>query len=385
MKTNLIMKTEKNNKFIENKINNTISKHGATLLINKNKVIKNSITILKKINNCLVAPVIKSDGYGVGAILLTKILYECNYKDFFTGNIYEAINLRKKFKNINIYVLNCGIPFNLILIKKYNLIPVLNDISEIEFWINNIKKNTPCIIHIDSGMNRLGINIGDIKKKENKTLFKKLNIKFIMSHLACAEDKHNNMNKKQLSIFKKSRTLLCDITKTNVKSSICNSSGIWLGKNYHMDIVRPGAAFLGINPTKNPKNLLEETLELYTQIYQIREINKGETVGYGASFKASKKCNLAIISIGYAYGLSRLLSNIGSVFINNIEVKIIGRISMDLTVIDINSFKNNEIKSGQLVEIFGKNRSLEEFAKKNNTISYEIICKMARNIPKILI
>jgi len=234
-------------------------------------------------------------------------------------------------------------------------------------------------------MNRLGINIGDIKKKENKTLFKKLNIKFIMSHLACAEDKHNNMNKKQLSIFKKSRTLLCDIKKTNIKSSICNSSGIWLGKNYHMDIVRPGAAFLGINPTKNPKNLLEETLELYTQIYQIREINKGETVGYGASFKASKKCNLAIISIGYAYGLSRLLSNIGSVFINNIEVKIIGRISMDLTVIDINSFKNNEIKSGQLVEIFGKNRSLEEFAKKNNTISYEIICKMARNIPKILI
>tara|TARA_Y100001960_G_C14703673_1_gene843138 strand:+ start:58 stop:1197 length:1140 start_codon:yes stop_codon:yes gene_type:complete len=379
------MKTDINNNLIKNKINNIISKHGAAILVNKNKILKNSDIILKKINNSIVAPVIKSEGYGVGSILLTNILYECNYKDFFTGNVHEAINLRKKFKHINIYVLNCGIPLNILLIKKYNLIPVLNDISEVKFWVKKIKKKNPCIIHIDTGMNRLGINIEDIKNIENKIFFKKLNIKFMMSHLACAEDQYNIMNKKQLNTFQKANILLSKITKENIKSSICNSSGIWLGKKYHMDIVRPGAAFLGINPTKNTKNFLNEPLELITQVYQVREIDKGSTVGYGASFKANKKSKLATISIGYSYGLSRLLSNIGSVFIEGIEVKIVGRISMDLTVIDISKFKNNDIKPGQIVEVFGKNRSLENFSKKNNTIPYEIICKMARNIPKILI
>ena len=385
MKTNLIMKTETNNKLIKNKINNVISKHGAIVLVNKNKIIQNAHLISKKINGSMIAPVIKSEGYGLGSILLTKILCECNFKDFFTGNIYEAINLRKKFKNINIYVLNCGIPLNIILIKKYNLIPVLNDMPEIIFWNEKINKKKSCIIHIDTGMNRLGINIKDLKNIKNKFFFKNINIKFIMSHLACAEDKDNKMNIKQLTTFQKSKDLLSKITKKNIKSSICNSSGIWLGKKYHMDIVRPGAAFLGIKPTKYGKNTLNETLELVTQVYQIREVDKGISVGYGASFKTKKKSKLATISIGYSYGLSRLLSNIGSVFIKNIEIKIVGRISMDLTVIDITKFKNNEIKPGQIVEIFGKNRSLENFAKINNTISYEIICQMARNIPKILI
>ena len=140
MKKNLIMKTDINNNLIKNKINNIISKHGAAILVNKNKILKNSDIILKKINNSIVAPVIKSEGYGVGSILLTNILYECNYKDFFTGNVHEAINLRKKFKHINIYVLNCGIPLNILLIKKYNLIPVLNDISEVKFWVKKKKK-----------------------------------------------------------------------------------------------------------------------------------------------------------------------------------------------------------------------------------------------------
>ena len=108
------------------------------------------------------------------------------------------------------------------------------------------------------------------------------------------------------------------------------------------------------------------------------------TVGYGASYKVKKDSKLATISIGYSYGLSRLLSNIGSVFVKNKEIKIVGRISMDLTVIDISYFKHNEIQPGEMVEIFGNNRSLENFAKKNNTISYEIICKMAKNIPKVI-
>ena len=385
MKINLIMKTDTRKKKLNNKINNIISLNGSVILVDKTKIRKNISIISKKLKNSQIMPVIKSEGYGIGAELLTKILYTSNFKNFFVGNINEGIKLRQKFKNINIYVLNIGSPINIKLIKKHKLIPVLNDLKEILFWEKSIKKAIPCIVHIDTGMNRLGINLGDIKNVKNKRLFQNLSIKFIMSHLACAEDKNNNINKLQLKKFNEANLLLSNITNKKIKSSLCNSSGIWLGKNYHFDIVRPGAAFLGINPTINKKNPLKETLILYTQVYQIRDAEKGMTVGYGASYKITKKSKLAIISIGYSYGLSRLLSNLGSVFIKDKEVNIIGRISMDLTVIDITKLKNNNVKTGTLVEIFGKNRTLENFAKKNNTIPYEVICKMARNMPKLII
>jgi len=383
MNKDMMMKTKlsKNNNIT--KIKNIISQNGAVLLVNKYKIIKNSDIIKKKSKNVIIAPVIKADGYGVGAKVLVDILIECKYKNFFLGNIKEGIILRKYHKNINLYILNNGFPFNTNLIEKYNLIPVLNDIQEIKLWSKNNKK-LPCVIHIDTGMNRLGINFKDIQLLQNINIFNKLNIKFIMSHLACAENKKNNNNEKQLSLLNKSSNLIKTLTKKNIKSSICNSAGILLGKKYHLNFVRPGAAFLGINPLEGKKNIFYEPLTLLTQIYQIRNVSKGMTVGYGASYKSKKDGKLATISIGYSYGLSRLLSNIGSVFIKNIEIKIVGRISMDLTVIDISYFKHGEIQPGDMVEIFGKNRNLEDFAKKNNTISYEIICKMAKNIPKVI-
>ena len=385
MKINLIMKTNLSKKITNYSINDIISINGAVILIDKNKIIQNANIISKKLKNVTITPVIKSEGYGIGSELLVKILYDCNYKSFFIGNINEGIKLRKKFKNINIYVLNCGIPLNTKLLEKHKLIPVLNDISEIIFWKKIINKKLPCIIHIDTGMNRLGISLNDIKEEKNKIIFKDLKIKFLMSHLACAEDKNNKMNKLQLKKFNEAKLLISKITNKKLKSSICNSSGIWLGKYYHMDIVRPGAAFLGINPIIKNKNPLRESLSLYTQVYQIREAEKGMTVGYGASYKIRRKSLLAVISIGYSYGLSRLLSNIGSVFINDTELNIIGKVSMDLTVIDITPLYKNNVKPGTLVEIFGKNRTLENFAKNNNTIAYEIICKMARNMPKLII
>ncbi len=383
MNIDMIMKTKlsKNNNII--KIKKIISQNGAILLVDKDKIIKNSYIIKKKLKNTIIAPVIKADGYGVGAKALIDILINCKYKNFFLGNINEGIILRKYYKNINLYILNCGFPFNTNLIKKYNLIPVLNNIQEIELWNKN-KEKLPCVIHIDTGMNRLGINLKDIQLLKNKNLLNQLNIKFIMSHLACAENKNNSNNKQQLDLLKKSSNLIKKLTKKNIKSSICNSAGILLGKKYHLDFVRPGAAFLGLNPLEYKKNIFYEPLTLLTQIYQIRNVSKGMTVGYGASYKVKKDSKLATISIGYSYGLSRLLSNIGSVFVKNKEIKIVGRISMDLTVIDISYFKHNEIQPGEMVEIFGNNRSLENFAKKNNTISYEIICKMAKNIPKVI-
>ena len=155
-------------------------------------------------------------------------------------------------------------------------------------------------------------------------------------------------------------------------------------KKYSLSIVRPGAAFWGINPLVKKKNPLKEVFSLYAQITQIKKASKNTSIGYGQTLKLKKDSIIATISIGYSNGFSRLLSNKGSVYIRNKRLNILGRVSMDLTVIDISKFKYGVIKTGDVVEIFGPNRSLEKFAKENNTIPYEILCSMGKNIPKII-
>ena len=361
-----------------------LAQYGTVIFINKNNIIHNSNIISDKCINKIISPVIKSDAYGIGAKQLTKILIECGYKSFFLGNLAEGSEIRKKFQNIDLFIMNCGYPFNIKYLKKYKLIPVINNLENLKSWSKCSTKRDYCIIHVDTGMNRLGINLKDIKNSLNNKYFNKINIKFIMSHLACAEDINNLMNNKQLNELKNCTKLLSIITKKEIKSSICNSSGIWLGKKYLLNIVRPGAAFLGINPILNKNNPLKETISLYAQISQIREVSKNDTIGYGRTLTIKKENRIATISIGYSNGLSRLLSNIGDVYIKKKKLKILGRVSMDLTVIDISAFKNEEIKNGDIVEIFGPNRTLENFAKINKTIPYEILCTMTKTIPKLI-
>jgi len=206
-----------------------------------------------------------------------------------------------------------------------------------------------------------------------------------MSHFACAENINDLMNKTQLEELLNCSKVLKRICKKEIKTSICNSSGIWLGKKYLLDIVRPGAAFLGVNPILHKKNPLKEAISLYAQITQIKEVKKNDTIGYGKTLTIKNNTKIATLSIGYSNGLSRMLSNTGNVYIKDKKLKILGRISMDLTVIDISIFNSGEVKNGDIVEIFGPNRSLEEFAKMNKTIPYEILCTMGNSNPKILI
>jgi len=378
MRKNILMKRDYTSKEIKKLFISEIQRHNSTLLINKNNLIFNANYLFKICKNTTIAPVIKSDAYGLGAIEITKIYINLGLKNFFVGNTSEAIKIRKKFKNINIFILNCGMIFDFNLLKKYKLTPVINNINQLTNWPLSSKNKIPCMIHIDTGMNRLGLNRKDFMSSKNKTKLKKMNIKYLISHLACADDEKNSFNTIQLLKLKKMQIYLKHIKGINIKTSISNSSGIWLGKKYFLDLVRPGAAFLGINPSINNPNPLKNVICLYTYILQTRIAYKNTTVGYEASYKLHKKSKLATISIGYSNGFSRLLSNVGSVFINDKEAKIVGKISMDLSVVDITDFKESNIKVGDPVEIFGENRSIDDFATLNNTIAYEIICQVGK-------
>ncbi|PPR17146.1 MAG: Alanine racemase [Alphaproteobacteria bacterium MarineAlpha9_Bin3] len=379
------MEINKASKNIKNKYKKYLFQNGNLFLISKKNIKYNSNIISKKSKNAVISPVIKADAYGMGVLSITSILIELGYKKMFLANIAEGIKLRKKFKNIELFILNIGKPFNVKILKKYNLIPVINSLEEIKIWIKNSTKKDSCILHIDTAMNRLGISYTEILDKKNEVLFNKLNIKYVMTHLACAEDTKNMLNFKQLKEIKKCTKILSKISECSIKSSICNSSGLWLGSKYILDVVRPGAAFWGINPHNTKQNPLKEAVSLYAQITQIKKISKNSSIGYGQTVKMKQDSIIATISIGYSHGFSRLLSNKGSVYIGNKKITILGRVSMDLTVIDISKLKYDEVRTGDLVEIFGPNRSLEKFAKENKTIPYEILCNMGKNIPKIIV
>ena len=370
---------------LKKKYNKYLSQNGCLFLINKKNITYNSNIILKKSKNATIYPVIKANAYGMGVLTITNILVELGYKKFFLANIAEGIEVRKKFKNIELYIINCGNPLNTRVLKKYNLTPVLNSLKQMGIWIENSLNNDTCIIHIDTAMNRLGFSNSDILDKKNIKYFNKLNIKFIMTHLACAEEKNNELNLNQLNKLKKCVKFLSKINKNSIRSSICNSSGLWLGNKYLLDIVRPGAAFWGINPLIKKRNPLKEVFSLYAQIAQITKVAKNTAIGYGQTVTLKKDSIIATISIGYSNGFSRLLSNKGTVYIRNKKLNILGRVSMDLTVIDISKFQYGEIKVGDIVEIFGPNRSLEKFAQENKTIPYEILSNMGKNIPKIIV
>ena len=379
------MELEKLSINLRNKSLKYLSQYGTVFYINKNNIIHNSNIILEKSKNKIISPVIKSDAYGIGAKILIKILIECGYKSFFLGNLSEGLEIRKKYEKVELFILNSGQPFNIKYLKKYKLIPVINNLKDLKSWSQYGSKKDYCILHIDTGMNRLGMDLQELKNIENKKYLININIKFIMSHFTCAEDIDDPMNKIQLKELLNCSKVLKKICKKEIKTSICNSSGIWLGKKYLLDIIRPGAAFLGINPILHKNNPLKEVISLYTQITQIKDVKKNETIGYGKTLTIKKNTKIATLSIGYSNGLSRLLSNTGDVYINNTKLKILGRVSMDLTVIDISVFKSGEVRKGDIVEIFGPNRSLEEFARMNKTIPYEILCAIAKNNPKIII
>ena len=321
--------------------------------------------------------VIKADAYGLGSIKIIKNLYKIGCKHFFVATIDEALKIRKSFKKGNLYVLN-GVEKKFInqhLIKN-NIIPIINSISDL-IKIKSIKKKIKIGIHIDTGINRLGIPIKDLKKYKFND---KLSINLIMSHLASANEKNNNFNKKQELLFNK---IANKYFKLNLKS-LSNSAGIKLGNNFHYDIVRPGISLYGGHNNSSLKKKIKPVIKLKAKVLQIKHINKNEYVGYNQTFKAKKNMIIAIIGIGYADGIFRKLSNIGNVYYKKYKFKIIGRISMDSITINISN-NSKLIKVGDFLEIINYENDIEKIAKICDTISNEILTSISNRVKRIYI
>ena len=321
---------------------------------------------LKK--NLIVAPTIKADAYGLGCKNIFNLLSKIGCKHFFVATLNEGLKLRNKNNSVKIYVLNGLQDYKFDKFKKRNLTPVINSIEEYE----RIKKtNIDYAVHIDTGINRLGIPFEDIKKLD----FKNRNMKLIISHLSSSDEYKNKYNLKQKKLFNK----LVKKKYRGILYSLANTHGTILDKTYLYDMIRPGIGIYGCFENNKLQKKIKNVINLKGKIIQIKYVKKNEYVGYNCTYKTKTKIKVAIIGLGYEDGIPRSLSNKGFVYYLEDKFKIIGRISMDSFTIDISKC-SHDLKVGMYVDIINDKHKINEFAKRCRTISYEILTSIGNRV-----
>ena len=357
------------------------------ITIDLNSIEKNYKLIKKKIGKeCSIAAVLKANAYGLGIKEISIKLKELGCKFFFVATLKEGIELRKILKDIEIFVLNGPIFFDVKIYNyflNYNLIPIFNSFKELKLWIRLESKNrkkTKIGLHFDTGMNRFGIPNVEIDKVKKLFEKKTLNLFCIMSHLSSADEKNKKINLLQKNLFNKINS-----DYKNVLFSIANSSAIFNLKGFNFSFVRSGGALLGINPTKN-KNPMNNVISLHAKVLQIKNLKteNNKVVGYNSTYQVNGALKIAVLGIGYADGYPRNLSNIGYASFKNSKLPIVGTISMDYITVDLSKLRK-KIKVGDWVELFGKNISIQDVAFLSQTIEYEILNNLGNRLQKYYI
>ena len=320
------------------------------------------------------AAVVKANAYGLGLRPVVRTLEKAGCKTFFVATLDEGLTLRTITAK-TIYVFAGVTEENNVAFAEASLRPVLNSIPQVKLW----NSRGPSALHLDTGMNRLGLSKKDFLKLStcisNGTVIEPT---LILSHLACADEPAHDLNVQQLKKFQALRP-----TFQSSPRSLSASSGIFLGPSYHFDMVRPGYALYGGNPTKNQPNPMSPVINLKARIMQCREVARGETVGYGATFRSDKRRQIATIAIGYADGYSRALAETAHVSIKGMLAPVAGRISMDLISVDITGIEG--VKPGDWAEIIGSTISVDDLAKCAGTIGYELLTTLGPRHKRIYI
>ena len=347
----------------------------SVLSINLDAIATNYRLLETKANNAKVGAVLKANAYGLGVERVAPHLKSLGCNVFFVATLDEGIQLRLIIPNAKIHVFNGILPGWPEEMHKYDLYPVLNSLEQIKVWQDYARFLETCLpadLHIDTGMCRLGLSPKDLNLlTQSPDLLKFINLDVALSHLANANDPDDILNQEQLEDFKMATKVL-----KSQQLSLAASSGIFLGPNYHFDLVRPGIALYGGNPLiKNP-NPMEQVIRLQGRILQIREVNFPQTVGYGSTYKVSRPTRIATVAIGYADGYLRSLTNKGKVWIEDYEAQVVGRISMDLTTVDVTLIPDHLVRVGTLVDFIGPNQTIEQVALTAGTIDYELLTNL---------
>jgi alanine racemase len=328
------------------------------------------------------AAVLKADAYGTGATVVGPRLAAEGCRQFFVAHIDEGIALRGVVPDHPIYVLNGLLSGTEADFVEFGLTPVLNHLGQLNAWraaAQRYSRPLDAVIHIDTGMHRLGLAPEEAQMLAGERgRLRGLRLALLMSHLVVSEEPNNPINGEQLSRF---RSFVR--TMPGAPASLANSSGIFLGPDYHFDLLRPGAALYGINPTPGRPNPMLTTVTLRARVLQVRRIDALQTVGYGAAWRSARPSRVATIALGYADGYFRTLINRTHVHLAGHKVPVIGRISMDLVTIDVTDVPEADSQPGALVEVLGPHLTADDLAEHARTNAYEVMTALGRRYARL--
>jgi alanine racemase len=318
------------------------------------------------------AAVVKADAYGLGMVPVARRLLHEGCRRFFVATLGEVTELRALAPEASIYVLEGAVLAAVDDLVALRAVPVLSSLEQIERW----RGHGRALLHVDTGMTRLGLSAADVRVlADRRELLDGIEIEYVVTHLACADEPEHPQNRAQIALFDELRRLL-----PSAQTSIGNSAGLLLDATYRGDLVRPGIALYGGNPFVDRPNPMAAVATFLAPILQIREIAEPVSVGYGATYVARPPARLAVVGAGYADGYPRCLGNRATAALQGLRVPVVGRVSMDLICVDISALPPDAVRVGDLVELIGPTVGLDEVAAAAGTISYEILTGLGRRL-----
>ncbi len=354
---------------------------GAILTIDCAALAQNWRTLASRAAPADCAAVVKADAYGCGLEPVTSILAASGCSTFFVAHLAEARRVRAVAPDAAIYVLNGIVPGSAQLFAEVNARPVIGNLGELTEWDAFRAVHSwsgGAALHFDTGMNCLGLPLDEVPGLSARVMAAPNHgITLVMSHFACADEPQHPLNQKQIREFREVRTMF-----RGIPASLANSAGIFLDPAAHFDLVRPGIALYGANPTAADLNPMRPVVELKARLLQARIVPEGAAVGYGATWHAKRTSRIAIVSIGYADGYSRPIGSSdsrrgGEAVVHGVRCPIIGRVSMDLVAVDITDLPK-DVHRGDWVTLLGDGIGVDEMASWARTINYDVLTRLGR-------
>lgn len=333
------------------------------------------------------AAVVKADAYGLGLEEIATALRREGCRTFFVATLDEGRRVRAVDPAAVIYVFDGLLPGAAPHYAGFDLRPCLGSLGEIEEWAMFCRvsgRKLRAAVHVDTGMNRSGLAPAEVDALAAEPgLLDAFECVLLMSHLACGDEPTHPMNAHQRQAFDAVRARF-----PGIPSSLSNSAGVFLGSEFHYDLVRPGIGLYGGRAFAGAPNPMQWVVKLEARILQVRDVPQGATVGYGATYKAQQPMRIATIAVGYADGFLRALSSSpdrAEAFghIGAQSVPVVGRVSMDVAAVDVTDVPPIEAQRGAWVEVLGARTTVDDLTDRAGTIGYELLTRLGRRVLRI--
>ena len=315
--------------------------------------------------------VVKADAYGTGMTAVAERLFREGCRAFFVASADEGLALRSRLgADPEIFLFEGPERDSAADLAAAGITPVLNHPGQLQCWLPYAEM--PAAVHVDTGMSRLGFD-----RAVSADDFRGVTVSLLMSHLACADEPEHPLNAIQRQRFDELRGQF-----PGVRTSLENSAGWLAGSGRNSDLGRPGIGLYGGNPFLSRPNPCQPVAALQGRVLQVKTLAAGEAVGYGASHVLDGKTRVAVVALGYADGVPRALSGCGALFLGGRRCPILGRVSMDMTVVSVEGLE--AVQTGDWAECFGARLPLDEVARQAATIPYTLLTGVGPRVPRLL-